>query len=93
MLISRGGAVPSLYEIWKQEKHRMAKLIPKRHDFLAQSDTTPLTVSNHSKVQSGSQLARNGMEKLVGVTPELSESFRRCMKGHCVPSRIVPGKN
>lgn len=33
-------AVPSLYEIWQEERRRMAKLVPPQGDFLSESSSS-----------------------------------------------------
>ena len=50
-------AVPSLHEIWKQERRRMSKLLPPREDFLSHDDT------NSGKVEE--KVSSHGMDDQV----------------------------
>jgi hypothetical protein len=86
-------AVPSLREIWREERRRMAKLLPPQHDFLSastpdttsdvvrsESGTPPFTLSvKNDGVMPGARLARQGMDALVGLTQGLRDDFRRVM--------------
>jgi DNA polymerase elongation subunit (family B) len=77
-------AVPSLREIWSQERRRMAKLLKPQDDFLSRSEdddeTNPppftLNVKKDASLP-GAELARDGMERLVRVSDGLAENFRR----------------
>lgn len=88
-------AVPSLHEIWKQERRRMSKLLPPQEDFLSHDDTngkhcqvpsdknTPpftLNVQASDVVVPGAKLALDGMKNLIHVTSGLDDSFRRVMQ-------------
>jgi hypothetical protein len=72
-------AVPSLREIWTQERRRMAKLLPPRDDFLSNTVKHPsltLNVKNNASVP-GAKLAREGMKRLLATTDGLEENFQR----------------
>jgi hypothetical protein len=80
-------AVPSLREIWSQERRRMAKLLKPQDDFLSGAERSeinrPLPFTLNVKKDAslpGAKLAREGMQRLVQVTGGLEESFRRAMK-------------
>lgn len=78
-------AVPSLKEIWSQERRRMAKLLRPQHNFLSDSEKSdqapPFTLNVKKDASlSGAVLARQGMERLVNVTDGLEINFRRVMK-------------
>jgi hypothetical protein len=70
-------AVPSLREIWQEERRRMAKLVPPSNDFLSQGLT--LNVKKGA-AKPGARLAVQGMRDLVDVTPGLTENFQRVLK-------------
>jgi hypothetical protein len=76
-------AVPSLQEIWKQERLRMSKLLPVEQNFLSvvPSDSTPPFTLNVKKGASrpGARLACEGMWSLVNVTSGLSREFKRSL--------------
>ena len=80
-------AVPSLQEIWRQERRRMAKLLSPENDFLtphvAPSHKVPppftLNVKQGSD-RSGSKLACQGMKSLVRLTHGLEEEFERSLQ-------------
>jgi hypothetical protein len=72
-------AVPSLREIWTQERRRMAKLLPPKEDFLSSTEKHPsltLNVKNDASLP-GAKLAREGMRRLVSITDGLEENFQR----------------
>jgi len=71
-------AVPSLQEIWKEERRRMSRLLQAKDDFLSQKQHN-LTISEKRSV-SGTRLAVEGIDKLVGVTEGLKASFQRVLK-------------
>jgi hypothetical protein len=87
-------AVPSLREIWNQERRRMSQLLPPKEDFLSGPDDTEepaaaevthtppftLNVKPEDLVLPGAKLARKGMKQLLHVTDGLEGSFRRAMK-------------
>jgi hypothetical protein len=87
-------AVPSLREIWNQERRRMSQLLPPKEDFLSCPDdaeepttaaathTPPFTlnVKPEDLVLPGATLARKGMKQLLHITDGLESSFRRVMK-------------
>ena len=80
-------AVPSLYEIWQEERRRMAKLVPPKDDFLsattaAVAATPPSLTLNVKKnaPKPGSRLALEGMQTLLRVSPGLEQSFRRSIQ-------------
>lgn len=77
-------AVPSLREIWSQERRRMAKLLQPQDDFLSgteRNESPPFTLDVKSAAPlPGAKLAREGMQKLLRVTSGLEESFRRAMR-------------
>ncbi|KAL7565302.1 hypothetical protein ACA910_014590 [Epithemia clementina (nom. ined.)] len=79
-------AVPSLREIWKQERLRMSTLLPPENDFLSndtqQNKPPPFTLSVKGKdtPMPGSQLAVEGMQRLLRVSDGLEENYRRAMK-------------
>jgi hypothetical protein len=81
-------AVPSLREVWSQERLRMAKLLKPEDDFLSgggaatsNHEPPPFTL-NVKKGASlpGAALALQGMRQLVRVSDGLEESFQRSMK-------------
>jgi len=81
-------AVPSLREIWREERRRMAKLLRPEDDFLSlemssrgPGSTPPFTldVKKDSSLP-GARLACDGMHRLLHVTEGLEANFRRCMK-------------
>jgi hypothetical protein len=79
-------AVPSLKEIWKQERHRMSKLLSPENDFLSHDDDEAckqpaftLDVKTGAALP-GSRLAREGMERLVRCTDGLYDSYTRVLK-------------
>lgn len=67
-------AVPSLREIWMQERRRMSKLLDPKDDFL----NYPPPFEKRSA--SGAQLAVEGMRSLVQQTPGLEDDYRRAMR-------------
>ena len=78
-------AVPSLQEIWKQERLRMSKLLPLEQNFLSavpSSTVTPPFTLNVKKGASrpGARLACQGMWSLINVTPGLSGEFKRSLR-------------
>jgi hypothetical protein len=75
-------AVPSLQEIWRQERLRMAKLLPPKHDFLSgdRKDDGAFTLNPKKHAdRSGARLAAKGMWSLVGLTDGLGEDFLRVL--------------
>ena len=80
-------AVPSLQEIWRQERRRMAKLLSREKDFLtphvAPSHKVPPPFTLNVKLgsdRSGSKLACQGMKSLVKLTLGLEEEFERSLQ-------------
>jgi hypothetical protein len=86
-------AVPSLREIWKQERSRMAKLLKPQDDFLSGTPSSdvqdekketappPFTLSvKDGATLPGTRLAREGMHRLVNVTDGLQDNFNRVMR-------------
>jgi hypothetical protein len=83
-------AVPSLQEIWRQERRRMAKLLTKDQDFLSHPSTPSTSTSakqpsftlnvKKDAARSGARLAAKGMQSLVGVTTGLPEDFARSLQ-------------
>ena len=75
-------AVPSLREIWRQERRRMSLLLPPKEDFLSQAPTTPPFTLNVKKGASmpGARMAVLGMKKLFRVSLGLEQEFTRAMK-------------
>ncbi len=76
-------AVPSLREIWSEERKRMAHLLPPKENFLsaANENITPsftLSVKKGAD-KPGSRLALEGNNKLFDSSPGLLEDFRRAM--------------
>ncbi len=85
-------AVPSLQEIWRQERQRMAKLLTPEQDFLTPRHIRPsdgpkpgaplpftLNVKQGAE-RSGGKLAVKGMQSLVKVTSGLEVDFRRSLR-------------
>ena len=79
-------AVPSLREIWKQERSRMSKLLAPENDFLShtqqQDQQVPFTLSVKGKTapMPGALLAVEGMRRLMNVSHGLEENYHRAMK-------------
>jgi hypothetical protein len=81
-------AVPSLREIWQEERRRMARLLEPEHDFLTrQSETNklekapPFTLSVKKGASTpGAKLAAKGMKRLLCVTMGLDKAFMRALK-------------
>jgi len=85
-------AVPSLQEIWRQERRRMAKLLSPEKDFLTPHprDSTqkgydpqppPFTLNvKEGSERSGTRLACKGMRSLVRLTYGLEEEFDRALQ-------------
>jgi hypothetical protein len=80
-------AVPSLREIWAEERIRMGELLPPQDDFLSPdrgaSTTTPpftLNVQLPDSALPGTRLAVTGMKRLRDLTLGLDDNFRRVMK-------------
>ena len=78
-------AVPSLREIWKQERLRMSRLLTPGNDFLSgtqEQNPPPLTLSVKGKdtPMPGTQLAVEGMKRLLRVSDGLEENYARAMK-------------
>jgi hypothetical protein len=77
-------AVPSLREIWRQERRRMAKLLPPKENFLSpqkreQPPSFTLSVKRNASLP-GARLAVLGMKKLFRVSMGLEQEFTRVMK-------------
>ena len=76
-------AVPSLREIWRQERRRMSRLLKPQDDFLSQR--SPLQESHLTlnvktgASMPGAQLAVQGMKKLFAVSQDLEGEFQRCL--------------
>jgi hypothetical protein len=66
-------AVPSLKEIWRQERLRMSKLLKPKDDFLSQANSPPPFTLNVKKGSSipGARLAVMGMKRLFDVSDGL----------------------
>ena len=74
-------AVPSLQEIWKQERHRMQKLLPPSCDFLSHFSQAKFTLNvKQGASRPGAKLAARGMKSLVNVTPGLQDELHRALK-------------
>lgn len=80
-------AVPSLQEIWRQERRRMAKLLKPDDDFLTHPelqpnpDQLPMTLDvKRGAERPGAALAAKGMRSLVKLTHGLEENFQRALK-------------
>jgi hypothetical protein len=75
-------AVPSLREIWRQERRRMSRLLPPKDDFLSQANNHPAFTLNVKKDASipGAQLAVLGMKRLFRVSLGLEQAFNRALK-------------
>ena len=77
-------AVPSLREIWRQERRRMSLLLPPKDDFLSQAAnpaTPPFTLNvKQGASVPGTRLAVLGMKKLLRVSQGLEQEFDRAMK-------------
>jgi hypothetical protein len=83
-------AVPSLREIWQEERRRMARLLEPEHDFLTRQSQTnkdlgekapPFTLSVKKGASTpGAKLAAKGMKRLLGVTMGLDKAFMRALK-------------
>jgi hypothetical protein len=84
-------AVPSLREIWNEERRRMSKLLSPKDDFLSHQsasdadnndaalpDVFTLSVKKGAPLP-GAKLAREGMQRLVQVSEGLEEDLRRAM--------------
>lgn len=75
-------AVPSLKEIWKQERRRMSKLLAPTDDFLSPTKSLPpFTLSSKKDAGvPGSRLAVMGMKRLFSISVGLEEEFKRAMR-------------
>jgi hypothetical protein len=74
-------AVPSLREIWTEERERMARLLPPKENFLSPDhDDFALTLSvKKGAPKPGSKLALDGNKMLFDSSPNLQNDFRRAM--------------
>jgi hypothetical protein len=75
-------AVPSLREIWAEERQRMASLLPPKDNFLSGDNgdlSFTLSVKKGAPVP-GYKLAFDGNRRLFGSNPTLENDFRRAMK-------------
>ena len=75
-------AVPSLKEIWRQERMRMSRLLSPKDDFLSQPLVTPPFTLNVKKGEStpGARQAVLGMKQLFQVSIGLEDEFQRAMR-------------
>ena len=81
-------AVPSLREIWLEERRRMAKLLATKDDFLSRQSAQereksplPFTLSVKKDASSpGAMLAAKGMKRLLNVSNGLEEEFVRAAR-------------
>ena len=75
-------AVPSLKEIWKQERIRMSKLLNPKDDFLSQPvEPTPFTLNVKKGASSpGARQAVMGMKQLFQISTGLEDEFQRAMR-------------
>ncbi len=74
-------AVPSLREIWAEERQRMAVLLPPKDNFLSDDNENlsfTLSVKKGAPVP-GSRLALNGNRRLFDPSPTLASDYRRAM--------------
>lgn len=76
-------AVPSLREIWSEERKRMAHLLPPKENFLSEEkeEVVPsftLSVKKGAD-KPGARLALEGTRQLFNSSPGLLEDFRRAM--------------
>jgi len=87
-------AVPSLREIWQEERRRMSKILHPKDDFLSRPDTNttaklgeqdvstpPFTLSVKKDASTpGAELATKGMKRLLNITEGLEEDFMRASR-------------
>ena len=84
-------AVPSLREIWRQERKRMSRLLQPKYDFLSvpthrqpvQQLQQPLAMTLNVKKgasKSGTELAVEGMRQLLRVSYGLEEDYLRSIR-------------
>ena len=81
-------AVPSLREIWQEERRRMAKLLAPKDDFLSRQTTSdkeksplPFTLSVKKDASTpGAMLAAKGMKRLLNVSNGLEAEFVRAAR-------------
>ena len=74
-------AVPSLREIWAEERQRMALLLPPKENFLSGDNgdlSFTLSVKKGAPIP-GSQLAVDGNKRLFDSSPMLKSDFQRAM--------------
>lgn len=71
-------AVPSLQEIWKEERIRMRQLLGAQHDLVAKPLSFTLNVKKDA-ARPGARPALKGMRKLVAVTHGLQDDFKRSL--------------
>mmetsp|Transcript_41763 Transcript_41763/g.100565 ORF Transcript_41763/g.100565 Transcript_41763/m.100565 type:complete len:2052 (-) Transcript_41763:1552-7707(-) len=71
-------AVPSLQEIWKEERIRMRTLLGPQHDLVSKPLSFTLNVKKDA-LRPGARPARKGMKKLVKVTYGLEDDFKRSL--------------
>ena len=75
-------AVPSLREIWAEERQRMATLLPPKDNFLSGENNEPLSFT--LSVKKGApipdfKLATEGNKRLFDSSPGLQDDFRKAM--------------
>eukprot|EP00980_Cylindrotheca_fusiformis_P005461 scaffold1169_cov120-Cylindrotheca_fusiformis.AAC.11 len=71
-------AVPSLQEIWKEERDRMRRLLGAQHELVSKPLSLTLNVKKDA-LRPGARPARRGMQKLVQVTHGLEDDFNRSL--------------
>ena len=71
-------AVPSLQEIWRQERIRMKALLGEEHELVSKPFSFTLNVKKNAP-RSGARLATKGMKDLLNVTYGLEENFKRAL--------------
>jgi hypothetical protein len=71
-------AVPSLQEIWKEERIRMRQLLGPQHDLVSEHLSFTLNAKKDA-ARPGARPALKGMRKLVQVTNGLQDDFTRSL--------------
>jgi hypothetical protein len=71
-------AVPSLQDIWKEERIRMRQLLGPQHDLVSKPLSFTLNVKKDA-ARPGARPALKGMRKLVQVTYGLKEDFNKSL--------------